>query len=68
MMEIPADPTGLPSKIFNLHLDSYMETGELNPEILPMMNEWQQGVINEVKKSFKRLKNKYARQTLNNPE
>lgn len=61
-MEIPSDPTGLPPKVFNAHLDKMMETGQLNPDILPYMNQFQQGVCNEVKKAFKRIKNKYAGQ------
>lgn len=68
MMEIPADPTGLPSKVFNAHLDSFLQTSELNPDILPHMNEFQQQVINEVKKSLKRLRSKYAREIAQNTD
>lgn len=59
MLQIPSDPTGLPSKVFNAHLDNMMETGMFNPDMFPLMSEFQQGVINEVKKSLKRIKNKY---------
>ncbi len=40
MMDIPSDPTGLPRDVFNHHLDKMLETGELNPDILPYMNEF----------------------------
>lgn len=53
----------LPRKVFNHHLDKFLETGKLNPEILEHCDQTQQIVINEVKKSLIRLKNKYARQT-----
>ena len=62
-MEIPADPTGLPRKVFNAHVDALLETGQLNPDILPHMSDDQQWIINEVKKSLNRLKAKYARET-----
>lgn len=61
MMEIPASDTPLPRKVFNHHIDRFIETGQLNPDILPFMDTGQQYVINEVKKSLNRLKNKYAR-------
>ena len=59
MMEIPSDSIGLPSKVFNAHLDKMLEIGQLNPDILPYMNGGQQYVINELKKSIKRIKSKY---------
>ena len=68
MIDIPADPTGLPTKVFNAHLDKMMETATCNPDILPYMNQFQQAVINEVKKSFKRIKNKYAGETSEDTE
>ncbi len=43
-------------------LDKMLETGELNPDILPYMNEFQQQVANEIKKALKRIKRKYARE------
>lgn len=68
MMEIPSDPTGLPRKVFNKHLDALMETGQLNPDILPYMSSDQQWLINELKKSIVRIKKKYARQTFKDTE
>lgn len=58
MLDIPADPIGLPSKVFNQHLDGMLIHGQLNPEIIEHMNDFQQGVINELKKALARLKNK----------
>lgn len=58
MLDIPAHPVGLSRDLFNKHLDGLLETGTLNPDILPHMNEFQQRVINEVKKSIKRFKAK----------
>lgn len=48
----------LDRKIFNSHLDKLLETGTLNPDILPYMDKWQTYAINEVKKALNRLSNK----------
>lgn len=61
MLEIAPHAEGLPRKVFNTHLDALMSTGELNPDIIPYMNERQQDIINELKKSIKRFKAKYER-------
>lgn len=45
----------LPRKEFNRHLDVLLTTGQLNPDILPFMDSYQQRTINEVKKSLIRL-------------
>lgn len=62
MLDIEPHPIGLERKRFNECIDKLLETGELNPEIIGYMNERQQGVINEVKKAFARIKRKYERQ------
>lgn len=49
----------LPLKEWRKHLDALLETGKLNPDIIPYLNEEQRLVVNEVKKSIKRLKDKY---------
>lgn len=59
---------GLPRKVFNHHLDALLETGQLNPDIIPYMDADQWRVINEVKKSLIRITNKYARETAQNSE
>ena len=48
----------LERKIFNSHLDKLLETGTLNPDILPHMDKWQTYCINEVKKALNRLSSK----------
>ncbi len=47
--------SGLPRLVFNKHLDALLKTGKLNPDIIPLLNRDQQLVINEVKKSLKRM-------------
>ena len=54
------EPTQQPleSKLWRMHLDNYMMTGMLNPDIIPHLDAFQTGVINEIKKSFARIKSK----------
>ena len=59
MLGIEPANEGLPSKVFNKHLDAYLETGQLNPDIIPYLDCWQMRTINEVKKSLIRIKKKY---------
>lgn len=49
----------LPKKEFNSFLDTYIETEKGNLETLLKMSPSQQAIIQEVKKSIKRLKYKY---------
>ncbi len=65
-IECSRDP--LPRKVFNHHLDALLETGQLNPEILPFMDADQARIINEVKKGLTRLKTKYAREIARDSE
>lgn len=58
MMGIEPAATPLERKLFNQHYDHLMETGELNPDILPHLDMWQMHAINEAKKSINRFKNK----------
>lgn len=48
----------LERKVFNAHLDRMLETGTLNPDIIPHLDKYQAYAINEVKKSLVRLSNK----------
>jgi len=59
MLDITPAQEPLEPKLWRMHLDHYMTTGKLNPEILEHMDSFQQGVINEIKKSFIRIKNKH---------
>lgn len=47
----------MPHKEWNKLLDSYLRTGRLDPDNIPKLDAFQQGVINEIKKAFKRIKN-----------
>lgn len=48
----------LERKVFNAHLDKLLETGTLNPDILPYLDKWQMYAMNECKKALIRLSNK----------
>lgn len=48
----------LERKVFNAHLDKLLETGTLNPDIIPHLDKWQCYCINEVKKALNRLSTK----------
>lgn len=58
MLGIEPSLEPLDRKIYNLHFDNLLNTGQLNPEILPLMDCWQQHAVNEVKKALARIKNK----------
>lgn len=58
-LDIEPHPEGLPQKEWNKHLDAYLLVNELNPDIVPFLNDWQMLVINEIKKSIKRIDKKY---------
>lgn len=63
MIGIDASQTPLERKTFNKHLDGLMTTGQLNPDILWYCDSFQQGVLNEVKKSLNRLEKDHAEHT-----
>lgn len=54
---------GLSPKDWNAFLDRYLETGTGDINIYYEMNEYQQSVIQEIKKSLKRLSYKYKNET-----
>jgi hypothetical protein len=58
MLDIEPSPTPLDRDTFNKHFDNLLNTGQLNPDILPMMDAWQMHAVNEVKKAFKRIKSR----------
>jgi hypothetical protein len=66
MVGIEPSSTPLPRKVFNHHLDALLETGQLNPDILPYMDAEQQWIVNEVKKSLIRINKRYAREATQN--
>lgn len=58
MLDIRPSETPLEPKLWRSHLDNYMQTGMFNPDILPFLDTTQMIVINEIKKSFARIKSK----------
>lgn len=58
MLGIEPASEPLDRKIYNAHLDKLLETGQLNPDILPHCNSYQMFALNEVKKALVRLSNK----------
>lgn len=57
MWEDPANEP-LPDKEWRKHLDAYLCTGQINPDILQYLDRRQQFVINEIKKAMNRIKTK----------
>ena len=55
MLGIEPAQEPLDRKIFNMHLDNLLSTGQLNPDIIPWLDRKQAYCINEVKKSLVRL-------------
>lgn len=58
MLDIEPSPTPLERKEWNKHLDHFLATGKFNPDLVPYLDAFQQGVINEIKKAYKRIENK----------
>ena len=58
MLDIRPSETPLEPKLWRLHLDNYMQTGQFNPDLLPHLDATQMLVINEIKKSFARISSK----------
>lgn len=48
----------LERKEFNKHYDNMLNTGKLNPDILPYCDAWQTNALNELKKALVRLEKK----------
>lgn len=46
----------LPDKEWHKHLEGLLNCGELNPDIIPYLNDYQRYCVNEIKKAFKRFK------------
>ena len=58
MLDIPPSETPLERDVFNRHFDHFLETGQINPDIIVEMDAYQRYAVNEVKKAFKRITNK----------
>lgn len=58
MLGIEPSVVPLDRKIFNAHYDNFLNTGKLNPDIIPLMDVYQMNAINELKKALARLENK----------
>ena len=56
MLDIEPSPVPLDRDVFNKHYDGLLATGQLNPDILPLMDEHQIRAINELKKAIARAK------------
>lgn len=59
-LDIEPHPVGLPDKEWRKHLDAFLITNELNPDILPHMSYQQMVVVKEIHKSFNRIKRKHG--------
>ena len=46
----------LGDKEWHAHLEGMLNTGQLNPDIIPYLNSYQWYCVNEIKKTFKRIK------------
>lgn len=55
MLDIEPAQTPLPDKEWHKHLEGMLTHGKLNPDILPYLDHKQQYVINEIKKTIKRI-------------
>ena len=58
MGDLQVSDTPLDRDTFNKHFDHFLATGKMNPEIIELMDSYQQYAVNEVKKAFKRITNK----------
>lgn len=55
-LDTPPSDTPLPDKEWHKHLESILTVGQVNPDILPFLDYKQQWCINEIKKTYKRIK------------
>lgn len=54
MLDIQPAEYALPEKEFNKHIDKLLETGQLNPDIIPHLDYKQQYTVNVIKKYYAR--------------
>lgn len=57
MLGIEPSDRPLDRKVFNLHYDRLRDSGNFNPDLIPQLDVYQTVAVNELKKSFARLKN-----------
>ena len=55
-IDIPPAEEPLPDKEWHKHLEAMLNCGQVNPDILCYMDFKQQWCLNEIKKTFKRMK------------
>lgn len=59
----------LPEKEWHKHLEGLLNVGKLNPDIIPYLNDYQMYCVNELKKTFKRIKyREHAQETTEDTE
>lgn len=69
MLDIEPSEVPLPDKEWHKHLESLLNIGQVNPDILPFLDYKQMYCLNEIKKTFKRIKyRENARQTIEDTE
>lgn len=56
MLNIEPAPTPLERKLWIRHLNNLLETGTLNPDILPYLDSYQTFCVNEIKKYYARCR------------
>jgi hypothetical protein len=56
-IDIEPAPFPLERKLWILHFNGLLETGTINPDILPYLDSYQQFAVNEVKKYSARKRN-----------
>jgi hypothetical protein len=56
MLDIEPAQEPLPDKEWHQHLEGLLNIGELNPDIVPYLSSYQMYCVNEIKKTFKRIK------------
>lgn len=58
MLGIEPAVIGLPEREFIKHLDKLLETGQLNPDIIPYLDDRQMYTVNSVKKYYARQRSR----------
>ena len=56
MMEIEWNGVELEPKEWHKHLEGLLTYGTFNPDVIPYLNDYQRYTVNEIKKTFKRIK------------
>lgn len=54
--DIELSSVPLRDKEWHTHLEGLLNTGKLNPDIIPYLDSYQWYCVNEIKKLFKRIK------------